>query len=143
VLVVVGEIPQGEQVLVGRLASTIFVSALDELDWPAIDARKSHCLLRPESGALVVDRKLDLPRLGGLGLRSVRDELPRDVIEDATVVMDRVTEPGGERVTLGAGYSDCACWSFEGAHASAVCERGGEAPLRLCLSPFTERRISQ
>jgi hypothetical protein len=95
VLVVVGEVAQGKQVLAGRLASTIFVTALDEFDWPAIDARKSRCLLRPESGALVVDRKLHPPRFAGARNRAVRDELPGDVIENTTVVVDRVSESSG------------------------------------------------
>jgi len=71
------------------------VARLDVIDWPIIDPRQSGCPLATEIGLPLIDWELDGTRAAWLGVGTVKDELPGDMVEHAPIVVDRVAKTGG------------------------------------------------
>ncbi|HLG07545.1 MAG TPA: hypothetical protein VI409_02615 [Gaiellaceae bacterium] len=99
VLVIVREASKGEQGIVGGIPSNVVVSCLDEIDGGVGDSGEPSSLVALKSGGCLVDRELDedLFFVWKWPSRTVTYELPRNMIERASVVVNGVSEPGGER----------------------------------------------
>lgn len=100
VFVIVGKLGYGEQSIVGGIPSHVVVSRLDEVDGGIRNARETARSRIVETPLCAVDRELDQSSFifGKWPARTVNYELPRDVVENTPVVVDRVPESGGERV---------------------------------------------
>jgi hypothetical protein len=98
VLVGVREVGEGHERLISGLPSLVCVTAIDEVDYFGCNSGQSSLLSRAEASSRSVNGKLDIPGLRRLRSGAMPDELPGNVVKYAPVVVDGVTEPGGERV---------------------------------------------
>jgi len=100
VLVIVRQRGNGEQSIVGGISSHVVVSRLDETNGGVGDTGETARSGTIKAPLCAIDRELDRSAfiLGKWPARTVNYKLPCDVIENAPVVVDRVSESSGERV---------------------------------------------
>lgn len=101
VLVVVRKPSEPHEGVIAGVPALVSVARLDEFAWPPfsrIHAGESGCQLVSEVSPLEVDWELDLVRFTRVGVFSMLDQLPGDVVEGRTVVVNGVAESSRKRI---------------------------------------------